>query len=130
MQQQRKPAFGRLFLILTSCLFVFAGAIAAMVYPPGTPTASTTEATPSAPTPRTDATPTAPTPRATTAGARPIAYAPREPMDTGGFAIVSKNVPAWLPQASLEEISQLWRGAGYRTVEQIDRYVAREGVLA
>jgi hypothetical protein len=41
-------------------------------------------------------------------------------VDISGFSILGATVPRWKPDASLEEISKLWGGAGYRALLKID----------
>ncbi len=45
-------------------------------------------------------------------------------IDTSGFLIISSLLPAWKPEATLEEISDIWRGAGYRAIADIDKRLA------
>ena len=52
---------------------------------------------------------------------RSEAYQPRRPVDTGGFFNVLGHLPQWKPDASLEEISNIYRGLGYKNIEVIDR---------
>ena len=56
-----------------------------------------------------------------TATRRSEAYQPRRPLDTGGFFNVLAHLPAWKPDASLEEISNIYRGLGYKNIAKIDR---------
>jgi prepilin-type N-terminal cleavage/methylation domain-containing protein len=52
-------------------------------------------------------------------------YSPLQPgIDTSGLFVVTAIVPRWKPDASLQEISDLWRGIGYRAIEQIDQRLA------
>jgi hypothetical protein len=55
------------------------------------------------------------------AARRSEAYQPRRPLDTGGFFNVLAHLPPWKPDASLEEISNICRGLGYKNIEKIDR---------
>ena len=58
-------------------------------------------------------------------GALRPGYDPRLPgLDPSGFAVVPSVITPWKPEASLEEISRIWRGAGYRGIEEIDRRLA------
>jgi FG-GAP-like repeat/ASPIC and UnbV len=41
--------------------------------------------------------------------------------DVGGFAGMSGTIKGWAPEASLEEISKIWRGAGLRGIDEVDR---------
>jgi hypothetical protein len=53
------------------------------------------------------------------------AFGPRVVMqDVGGFAGMSDTIKGWAPEASLEEISKIWRGAGMRGIEDVDRTLA------
>jgi FG-GAP-like repeat/ASPIC and UnbV len=52
---------------------------------------------------------------------RKIAYSPREPVDTVGFASVVDRIPQWAPDTSLEDMSRIWQRVGYRNIEEIDR---------
>ena len=52
---------------------------------------------------------------------RSKAYQPRRPVDTGGFFNVLAHLPRWKPDASLEEISNIYRGLGYKNIAKIDR---------
>jgi hypothetical protein len=47
-------------------------------------------------------------------------YQPRKSPDTGGFQEVCHRMPAWKPDASLEEIAAIWRGVGFRNIKLID----------
>src|SRR5262245_54501234 len=49
------------------------------------------------------------------------AYEPRRPVDTGGFSYILANLPPWKPDASLEQIGEIYRRLGYRKIEEIDR---------
>src|SRR6267378_59844 len=51
---------------------------------------------------------------------RSLHYQPRSTVDTGGFQTVVANVTPWPPTASLQEISDVWKGAGYRGMRMID----------
>jgi prepilin-type N-terminal cleavage/methylation domain-containing protein len=64
--------------------------------------------------------------RATRASASPgRGYAPRYPsLDSSGFGVITTSLARWKPEASLEEISTIWRNAGYRGVERIERQLA------
>jgi hypothetical protein len=57
------------------------------------------------------------------AGAR-RRYVPRGSLETSGLGAVSKFLPPWKPDASLEEISNVWRRAGYRAIELVDQQLA------
>jgi ASPIC and UnbV/FG-GAP-like repeat len=47
-------------------------------------------------------------------------YLRRQPYDTSGLFVLSSVMPKWRPESSLEEISNIWRGAGRREIEKID----------
>jgi hypothetical protein len=49
-----------------------------------------------------------------------LAFRPREKLDTAGFTTVVDRLPQWSPDASLAEIGNIWRRAGYRNIEEID----------
>jgi hypothetical protein len=52
-------------------------------------------------------------------------YFKRVPMvDPSGFAAIQLMIPKWKPDASLKEISDVWKGAGYRAIEAIDKKLA------
>ncbi len=55
---------------------------------------------------------------------RKLAYKPREKFDSSGFASVLERLPAWKPDASLEELGALWQGVGYRFVENINAHLS------
>ncbi len=57
---------------------------------------------------------------ASPSGRNPLEYRPRQRLDTNGFVSVVKHLPRWRPDASLREISDIWRGAGYREITKID----------
>jgi hypothetical protein len=50
----------------------------------------------------------------------PADYRPRKRPDTAGFQEICHRMPAWKPDASLEEIAAIWRRVGYRNIEVID----------
>ena len=52
---------------------------------------------------------------------RQLDYRPRFPMDASGFGIINDLLPPWKPDATLLEISEIWRGIGIRSMEQMDR---------
>ncbi len=45
-------------------------------------------------------------------------------IDTSGFLVISSLLPTWQPEASLEEIRDIWYRAGYRAIEDIDNRLA------
>ena len=52
-------------------------------------------------------------------------YSPLQPgIDTSGLYVITGMVPRWKPDASLKEISEVWRGVGYRAIEQIEERLA------
>jgi hypothetical protein len=61
------------------------------------------------------------------AGRSPVAYRPRIPMDVGGFREVIASLEPWQPTASLQEISDVWRGAADREIALIDQDLSRPG---
>jgi hypothetical protein len=60
------------------------------------------------------------TPSAVSVARREPEYRPRQQLDTNGFVSLVKRLPRWTPDASLEEIGTIWRGAGYREIKKID----------
>jgi FG-GAP-like repeat/ASPIC and UnbV len=65
------------------------------------------------------------TPRAIgSSGSMDRRYVPRQELDSSGLVVLSAVMPKWSPQSSLEEISGIWRGAGPREIEKIDRRLA------
>jgi hypothetical protein len=79
--------------------------------------------------PGTDARTTAKTVRtsgSTTHPGKP--YDPREAkIDTAGFSVLPMVMQHWQPDATLEEISRIWRGTAYRAVENLDWKLAEPG---
>ena len=60
-------------------------------------------------------------------GAMDRRYVPRQPIDTSGLRVLAAAMPHWRPESSLEEIRNIWRGAGNRAIEKIDtRLVDRD----
>jgi ASPIC and UnbV/FG-GAP-like repeat len=55
-------------------------------------------------------------------------YRPRKQVDTEGFQSVCLRMPGWKPDATLEEIADIWRGVGYRNIEVIDRMLPDPGL--
>jgi len=63
------------------------------------------------------------------AGAPQGGYRPRPPnMDTSGHTFLASIIPSWRPEASLEEISNIWQGVGYRGVEGVDRQLSEQNL--
>src|SRR5437867_2312203 len=50
-----------------------------------------------------------------------LSYKPRQPFDTGGFAIASSGLRPWQDPTSLEQIRDSFDKLGYRGVRDIDR---------
>jgi ASPIC and UnbV/FG-GAP-like repeat len=49
-------------------------------------------------------------------------FNPRIPaVDVSGFTVLGSTIPKWGHDASLEEISKIWQGAGQRAILQVDR---------
>lgn len=46
--------------------------------------------------------------------------APRRPMDTSSYGLLSKAANRWQPTDSLQEIAKYWDRIGYRAIEQVD----------
>ena len=59
---------------------------------------------------------------------RETGYQPRKRPDTAGFQEVCNRMPGWKPDASLEEIAEIWRGVGYRNIEVIDGMLREPGL--
>ncbi len=57
-------------------------------------------------------------------GLRPGYGTRQAAIDNSGFLIVSSMLPKWKPEASLQEISEIWRGAGYRAILELDKRLA------
>jgi hypothetical protein len=55
---------------------------------------------------------------------RPLAYQPRQPIDTGGFILAGLGLRPWDDPTSLEDIRTAFDRLGYRNVAQIDRGLA------
>jgi len=55
----------------------------------------------------------------------PRRYNPRMEVDTSGFGAVLASLKPWKPDASLEEISQAFRGMGDRQMQALDEFLAR-----
>jgi hypothetical protein len=54
-----------------------------------------------------------------------IQYLPRSmALDTGGYFTVEANVQPWKPDATLQEIADLWRHAGSRILDTLDQQTA------
>jgi hypothetical protein len=51
---------------------------------------------------------------------RALKYQPRLPVDTAGFGIIQAYL-RWRHGASLEEIGDVWKGAGYHAIEQVEQ---------
>jgi hypothetical protein len=54
---------------------------------------------------------------------RKLAYHPRVPLDKNSFSLIIARIPRWARDASLEEISGIWRRLGYRDIEELDGYL-------
>jgi ASPIC and UnbV/FG-GAP-like repeat len=55
-------------------------------------------------------------------------YRPNLRPDTEGFQTLLHLLPGWKPTASLEEIADIWRRAGYRNIDLIDGKLANPGL--
>lgn len=51
-------------------------------------------------------------------------YLPRNAVDTSGFTVNEDLLPRWESDASLEDLRRIWKGTGFRAVENIDRALA------
>ncbi len=57
-------------------------------------------------------------------GLRP-GYYPRGPsFDISGFMVIGSLMPKWKPDASLREISEIWREPGYRAIKDVEARLA------
>jgi ASPIC and UnbV/FG-GAP-like repeat len=45
-------------------------------------------------------------------------------VDSSGLGVLIPMLPKWKPEASLKEISDIWTGAGFRAIEQIEERLA------
>ncbi len=61
---------------------------------------------------------------------RQLEYKPRRPLDTGGFFDVMGHLPGWKPEASLEDVANVWRQVGYRDMAMVDQALADSRVPA
>jgi VCBS repeat protein/ASPIC/UnbV protein len=62
---------------------------------------------------------------ATSPGGLQPGYRPRLPVvDSSGYQVLGSMLPRWKPDSSLEEISNIWRGPGYRAIKEVDRQLA------
>jgi prepilin-type N-terminal cleavage/methylation domain-containing protein len=52
----------------------------------------------------------------------------RRMMDSSGLGVLTTMLPRWKPDASLQEISEIWNGAGYRAIEQVDLRLAGDAL--
>ncbi|MSQ96909.1 MAG: CRTAC1 family protein [Gemmataceae bacterium] len=61
--------------------------------------------------------------------ARPqLRYQARKGGDPSGFSVVLPNVKSWKPDASLEEVSNAWKGIGFRIADKIDQRAAQSNL--
>ena len=63
-----------------------------------------------------------------TVAVSPEISSPRVFVDSSGFSATLSMLPEWSGETSLDELSLLWKQAGYRKIEQIDAQL-REQVL-
>ena len=49
-------------------------------------------------------------------------------VDSSGLGVLIPMLPRWRPEASLREISDIWSGAGYRAIEQIEERLADQAL--
>jgi hypothetical protein len=49
-----------------------------------------------------------------------IQYAPREVIETAGFKLINQIVEPWKPNATLDEILEIYDQAGYRALEKLE----------
>jgi len=57
----------------------------------------------------------------------PGAYQARMQAETSGFRNIMAHIPRWEPDASLEEISDVWRKTAPQAIEEIDRVLPSPG---
>ena len=57
-----------------------------------------------------------------------LRYGPKATMDTSGFTAVVESLPQWRGDATLREISDLWRDTGWRQIAKIDDDLAKPEV--
>src|SRR5262245_12081295 len=46
-------------------------------------------------------------------------YTPRKPVETSGYITVVRDMQPWPREASLEEVSNAWKGIGFQLADQI-----------
>jgi VCBS repeat protein/ASPIC/UnbV protein len=56
-------------------------------------------------------------------------YLPRKPLDVAGYMYLTTTL-AWKPDATLTEISDVWKGVGTRTIKRIDAKLAGSEISA
>src|SRR5581483_1212380 len=56
----------------------------------------------------------------------PLKYKPRKFLDTAGYATVVSMLRPWPPKATVAEIADAYRGAGFRNLERVEREMAAE----
>src|ERR1039458_5131420 len=59
---------------------------------------------------------------------RKLKFEPRGSLDTSGFTSVLERLPNWKVDSTLEEISKIWREAGYRDIAEIDKTLSKPEV--
>ena len=57
-------------------------------------------------------------------------YKPRKPIDASGVFAVTKSIPPWAPDATLEELGQTFSRAGFKLMDQADQYLQNAGLEA
>jgi hypothetical protein len=57
--------------------------------------------------------------------ARPMTYQSRLPVDSSGYSFVTRRVPTWPANASLEKIASTWRGIGPRVLLDLNKNIER-----
>ncbi len=53
-----------------------------------------------------------------------LEYKPRAAVDTSGYSLVIAIAPSWSSDASLEEIAEIWRAIGPRSMKMLDQRIA------
>jgi hypothetical protein len=54
---------------------------------------------------------------------RKLAFHRRVPVDANSFSLIIDHLSRWAPDASLEEISEIWQRLGHGDIEELDRYL-------
>ena len=57
-----------------------------------------------------------------------LVYMEKKPLDAGGFSAVLPTLRPWPPSASLEEIGNSFKRAGYQLIDRLDQGLSREKI--